>query len=327
MADPRHALLGECDAIDATIEKALRSAHLSAGLIPSDAHRSLFPWELDAHTNFAGIDDDVKAGAAHIAHQLAAQRAQFTRLLVGDLQATAAQAGPVSPDVAVAQRVIAIDALLGLQAVSGSQELFAGAEADLRQILHGVADAGGQRLYGEAAAQGVTVNRDQPLPLTAEQQARIELAARRLATGPQVDLVRALREAAWRMPELPGQLVPLLERSAAALSTGPLDTYARTTAQQAYGTGRMAAVNTLPDPVRCYSSELLDSNTCSNCADIDGHEYDSVEDSEDDYPSGAGYVDCEGGSLCRGVVVFVWPSETPPSVGQVPGMRSPDVAA
>ena len=54
-----------------------------------------------------------------------------------------------------------------------------------------------------------------------------------------------------------------------------------------------------------YASEILDVNTCSLCAAIDGTEYSNLEETEQDYPAG-GYVDCEGGDRCRGTIIAVY---------------------
>ncbi len=67
-------------------------------------------------------------------------------------------------------------------------------------------------------------------------------------------------------------------------------------------------------PQRIYASELLDSNTCSNCASVDGTEYDTLADAEADYPSG-GYMDCDGGDDCRGTLVAVY-DEVGPGTGE-----------
>jgi hypothetical protein len=52
---------------------------------------------------------------------------------------------------------------------------------------------------------------------------------------------------------------------------------------------------------RLISSELLDSNVCPKCKDVDGTEYESMEAAIRDYPTG-GYFPCHGGSRCRGLV-------------------------
>jgi hypothetical protein len=54
-----------------------------------------------------------------------------------------------------------------------------------------------------------------------------------------------------------------------------------------------------------YASELLDEKTCQKCAEIDGHDYDSMAEAEADYPMG-GYKHCESESGCRGTLVTVY---------------------
>ncbi|WP_157260908.1 phage portal protein family protein [Patulibacter minatonensis] len=57
-----------------------------------------------------------------------------------------------------------------------------------------------------------------------------------------------------------------------------------------------------------YASSVLDGNTCSACADLDGTQYDSVDEAEQDFPTG-GYAGCEGGDRCRCLYVVTWESE------------------
>lgn len=64
------------------------------------------------------------------------------------------------------------------------------------------------------------------------------------------------------------------------------------------------------DPQHIYSSELLDENTCTECANEDGTEFENVDAAEADYPGG-GYADCEGGERCRGTLVAVYNEEEP----------------
>ena len=73
---------------------------------------------------------------------------------------------------------------------------------------------------------------------------------------------------------------------------------------QAFNAGRREYMRA-NDPKAVYASELLDSNTCTECKGVDGREYPSIEASEGDYPIG-GFVYCEGGLLCRGTIVAVY---------------------
>lgn len=94
--------------------------------------------------------------------------------------------------------------------------------------------------------------------------------------------------------------------------------------QHAYGKGRSSfmAANA---PTAVFASELLDDNTCGECEDVDGTEYAGIEESENDYPYGGGYINCDGGLRCRGTVVAQYgeprvPPETP-TQGELPRME------
>lgn len=81
----------------------------------------------------------------------------------------------------------------------------------------------------------------------------------------------------------------------------------------AMNTGRRAVMAEGP-VAQYYSSELLDNNTCVPCTGVDGTQYNSLADSERDYPGG-GYVDCLGGDRCRGTVVAVYQEANNPQAG------------
>jgi hypothetical protein len=72
----------------------------------------------------------------------------------------------------------------------------------------------------------------------------------------------------------------------------------------AVNTGRRAVMAEGP-AARYYASEILDNNTCSPCAGVDGRQYNTLSESEQDYPGG-GFVDCSGGDRCRGTLVAVY---------------------
>lgn len=54
-----------------------------------------------------------------------------------------------------------------------------------------------------------------------------------------------------------------------------------------------------------FASELLDTNTCSECIAVDGTQYTSYADAERDYPTGH-FKDCKGRERCRGMLVKVY---------------------
>lgn len=66
------------------------------------------------------------------------------------------------------------------------------------------------------------------------------------------------------------------------------------------------ATDPAPEPLEIYSSELLDEKTCLKCAEIDGHDYETLAEARADYPDGGGYKDCESESGCRGTLVLMY---------------------
>ena len=102
---------------------------------------------------------------------------------------------------------------------------------------------------------------------------------------------------------------------------------------QAYNAGRKAFIRAQEEPpvepimaraepggrvrLAIYASEVMDENTCGPCAEIDGTEYESMDDAEQDYPTG-GYVECEGGLRCRGTLVAVYRAGAEPPTAPPP---------
>lgn len=69
--------------------------------------------------------------------------------------------------------------------------------------------------------------------------------------------------------------------------------------------GRMAVLAVAP-PATYVGSEIFDRSNCVPCRAVDGAEYSTLAEARAAYPSG-GYINCLGGSRCRGTLVTVWP--------------------
>ncbi|HZB28942.1 MAG TPA: phage portal protein [Streptosporangiaceae bacterium] len=75
--------------------------------------------------------------------------------------------------------------------------------------------------------------------------------------------------------------------------------------------GRMSTYSAIPTdgggPVPAYyGSEVLDTNTCRYCREVDGRFLGlDIAQAVEEYPTG-GYIRCEGRDRCRGHVVVVW---------------------
>lgn len=298
-------LVDAVEAAAADLDLAARSSDIAAGLSPVWARRQLHPHELAARVSFAAIDRNETDTAARIGRRLEDDRARFVQLLAADLAAQ-----PTGR--AVVDRLVALE-VAGLAQITGVPELVNATAADIGVALRQHAETAAGLVFSEAASQGVPMLGVAALDV--DQAGQIDQLAHRLAVAPHVDLVRALRDEAVRLPtpDAPSELLIRLAGAAGDLSSKPLEEAARTATAQADGLGRQAAVAAAPsEPVAIYASELLDGNTCPPCSLVDGTEYPSLEVARRDYPTGI-YIDCEGRDRCRGTLVFVWASEAPPS--------------
>jgi hypothetical protein len=289
----------------------LRRTDLASGLVPAGVTRPMFPHEVYAGTDFAGIEAGVDTVAGDIAKRLETDRAAFIALLEADLAAVAANPGMLPADVAVAQRLLQLDNVLGISSIAGVGALIAEAEARYRATLGQAALNGGARVHTEAAHQGVDVT-DARVKLGGLDEYRLDLVAQRLAQAPHADVLAAAADSAYRIPDpstrgLRDQVITDLKQ----LSPQPLlTTLARPAVQMADGIGRVAATVGLPEPSGIYASELLDRSTCHSCSEIDGKRYATMAEAKVDYPTG-GFRLCSGGDRCRGSIVSVW-DEVPP---------------
>lgn len=73
----------------------------------------------------------------------------------------------------------------------------------------------------------------------------------------------------------------------------------------AQNTGRITAFAATNAPVTYYASEILDARTCDPCSGVDGTDYASLEEAQQDYSTG-GYNECAGGPRCRGTIISVF---------------------
>lgn len=190
-----------------------------------------------------------------------------------------------------------IDALGALSVETGAgEQIIAGVMVDL-------AEEAAEEAAREAGRQGTKV-------ATPDLTRAEALLAKRAAATDQL-LGSALSEAAGRR----ALAVTTEGSSGAEVATkvrehleGLTDTYLTDqlggSLTSAQNTGRFEVMREA-DPERFLASELLDAVTCENCADVDGREFDSLEDAEALYPTG-GYVDCLGGPRCRGTIVAIY---------------------
>jgi hypothetical protein len=295
--------------LELAAEETMRRQDLQAGLVPGDVRRSLYDHELTARVNFARLDADVVRTGTRLAQVLQAFRAALLALVERDLSGSAPFGG-----LAVARRMLELE-------VRGPDSILGGGELVEATVARAVAEAeaaaveGAVSVRAEAAAQGVGVPAQPGAPLPAEARATVELATRRSVLATAGDTLRALRDAAVQLaPGSPGpDVVMQLVAAGRDLSPAVVEGHARTAAASADGLGRQAGVVGLAAPAAVYASELLDRNTCGPCSLVDGKQYADLAAARLDYPGGI-YRACEGGLRCRGTLVFVWPTETPPTI-------------
>lgn len=298
---PTAALEDELDGLQADLDTTAARTDARSGLVPVWARRGLHPWELAARVSFAAIDQHESSAAASIGRRLEDDRSAFLDLLIADLERQPSGR-------AVVDRLLELETA-GLGALPGTADLLqASAGAHLGALqLH--ASEAATMAAAEAAAQHVRIV---DVLLDAHALGQLEQLAQRLAVAPQVDLVKALRDLAVRLPTPASAslLTPVLRQAGTDLSPRPLAQQAQAAINQANGLGRQATAATVA-PANIYASELLDGNTCGPCSFIDGTNYATLAEARADYPSGQ-YVRCEGGDRCRGTLVYVW-DEAPPT--------------
>lgn len=167
---------------------------------------------------------------------------------------------------------------------------------------------GASSVVAEAAAQGHTLT----LPALTDATARTEAAAWATATL----LSRSLADsAASKAVALSGgnltsdEIADQVHDHLTGLTGATQDYEFAGLATKTQNTGRFAAMRQSPDGTRYYASELNDTNTCEACAEVDGTEFESLDDAQGNYP--CGYALCEGGDRCRGTAVAVYPEAAP----------------
>lgn len=261
---------------------AVRASMNPAYLPPRDLRRQPYDHEVAAQTDFAAIDFKIDDGVNRLttlwADIRAAQIDELGKLIIA-----------ADGDVKV---------LAGLQATPIGSDT-------LRPVLIEVMEDGAILAQEEAMRQGVRI------PKPALDDAAAHIAARAEALDEL--LTRDLSEAAARSAlartgsDLSAdQVAAEVKAHLNSLSDAYLKDQFNGAITQAMNTGRRETMRTSDEDPRIYASELLDSNTCSNCTAVDGREYGpNLSAAERDYPTG-GYKECKGGPRCRGTLVAVY---------------------
>lgn len=168
-----------------------------------------------------------------------------------------------------------------------------------------VANAAGTDVVGEAADQGVSINAISPRRdhMTSISQGVVALLAQEIGISAAREALRVsgpnatAEEVASSVQAHLNELTEMRPR-----------TYLGNALTIAQHQGRMATMWAAPTAAY-YGNEVLDGNTCKYCRRVDGRWLgNDLATAERLYPNG-GYVDCEGGVRCRGVIVAVYRPE------------------
>lgn len=173
-----------------------------------------------------------------------------------------------------------------------------------------------QLVVKEAATQGVriqpatiTPTATAPLPEPAQATRKAVTTMAHTVANDAVDKVIDVTKQVYAAPTAVMEPPPpsVVEEILDDIShKGPLDV-ARQANNAVLGEARFATVEANErQPAWCHASELLDGRTCGPCSRIDGTEWDTLAEARKFYPPMSGYVECQGGSRCRGTCVFVY---------------------
>ncbi|GAA3251631.1 phage portal protein family protein [Nonomuraea helvata] len=175
------------------------------------------------------------------------------------------------------------------------------AEQLLTDAMTDLAAASAEQMAAEAAAQQVEV---EPPPVDEDHLGAIAAALSVLLAA---WLAGAAAREALRLA-VPGVGGDQVANAVIEHLEGLSDAFLReqlggalSTAQMA---GRIAVLEAAP-PARYQGLEVLDSNTCGPCRDVDGRLFDGLGEAKAAYAPG-GYIDCQGRLRCRGTVIAIW---------------------
>jgi hypothetical protein len=272
---------------EAGAKRRRSGSRLQGAVLPlpaRDLRRQPYDHEIAAQVDFAAIDANLTGGIDQLVNEVKLlQRGQIDQLhdMIADAggslaKLAALEADPVSEEAIFSAMLRAGD--MGIdQAVSEATR------QGLSNVERPTLDAIESNIAARAAATDAMLARS--LSETASRQALAR-------TGGGLSAAEVADEVRDHLNSLTGRY---LEDQLGGAVT------------QAMNSGRKIAIDK-NDPEEIYASELLDANTCEECVALDGNQYESVADAEQDYPSG-GYKDCLGGPRCRGTLVAVYPEE------------------
>lgn len=278
--DPEHggAGDGQADGMPDHEGEGMPSAHVRRGIRAQDSPGGAVDLsQLDAHWQRV-LDDVVSSWGSVTADQYDA--------LVGQVRA-AIDDGDIS-------------ALAALEAPD------AGATTLLTDAMVIMAQAGAAAVAAEAGEQGVTQAVSQVVPKRSTLKAYAEVVTQLMRASLAASAGReALR--VYGPDTTPDAVAAAVRTALEQLTDAQPRMYLGGALTSAANQGRADTLAEAP-PARYFASEQLDANTCVNCRQIDGAEFDTLAEAVEQYPMGA-YRKCLGREKCRGAIVAIWEVE------------------
>jgi hypothetical protein len=245
---------------------------------PAGAWRVAKPHEVTAAADFDGMQTEWKTFQTSLLQDWAGIRAEQVESLADQIKSGADAASLYAPRIGADEL---IDAGMGM-ANAGIQAATAELVAQGRELT-AVTDTEASLIVSR---QATLVQEMMATGLEQAAMTRMSRAATGDLAADALDVVKYLDDLspAWLEDQLGGYLT-------AAQNTGRALVFERAEAESGAG-------------LVYYASEIMDTNTCKNCRQIDGSQYATIGDARQAYPLG-GYKNCKGGARCRGTLVAV----------------------
>lgn len=247
-------------------------------LPPRPLRRKPYDHEIQAQVDFAAIDSTHAASLTYLRNEIRIARTfQIDELrdAIADANGSLSKIAKIKTDVSVTEAI--------------------------RSNLEAAASFAIDQAIQEAQRQGVNVPRQPVSDLHAQLTDRAEAIDQILQNDITASAVRqATRLTGGSLS--PQEVAEETHRFLIGLAGAYAEDILSGAVQQSINAGRKLVFQRDGADGTIYASEILDTNTCGHCIEIDGTEYESVVDAERDYPTG-GYKDCDGRERCRGTIV------------------------
>ena len=254
----------------------------AAGVVPQNFRRQPYANEVQAAADFAGLDSLWSIYADNLLH-------------LWTTKVKPAQLAEINSSLA-AMGSNDVEAMSNLSlTVMGDEDMY--------RILRQAADEASAAAVSEVVAQGEappTVSWDKiDADLKSRSRAMASLLAQSFSDAASRYAIRRAN-ASVTSQELADDVIGDLS----SLTDAWLKDQLGGVVQAAVNQSRLEVYNSTDDDPTLWASEILDTNTCRNCAAIDGQQLDQINAAKL-YASG-GYVNCLGRERCRGTVVATY---------------------